>query len=48
MYKTISKYSLLHWSLIYDRARTSKNLEQSINTFIAMEARNNKQHKSTK
>jgi hypothetical protein len=45
MYKTFSKYSPLHWSLIYDRAR--KNLEQSINTLIATEARSNKQHKST-
>jgi len=45
MYKTFSKYSPLHWSLIYDHA--PKNLEQSINTFIAMEDRSNKQHKST-
>lgn len=31
--------------MIYDLARI--NLEQSINTFIAVEARSNKQHKST-
>jgi hypothetical protein len=31
MYKTFSKYSSLHWSLIYDYVH--KNLQQGINTY---------------